>query len=213
MNLERASQVQSRLAQRLKLEPFTDNITLVGGIDCGYDLKRGKICAVATILAYPDLELIESLTTVRALAMPYIPGYLNFREGPVCVQALKKIRCCPQVLLIDGNGIAHPRRMGLASYVGVILGVRTIGCAKSPFYPFTTPGAQKGCSTPYFNRKHEQVGISLRTRTAVKPIFVSPGHLIDLASARDIVLACSRTRIPEPLRQAHHQASRTFRTP
>jgi deoxyribonuclease V len=212
MNLEQRARIQRNLSQQLKPEPLTEKITLVGGIDCSYDLQQGKICAATVVLTFPELELVENTHAIRPLVMPYIPGYLNFREGPVCIQALKKIRRQPQILMADGNGIAHPRRMGLASYLGVTLGIPTVGCAKSPFYPFTPPGTEKGEYTAYLNKNRENVGTCLRTRTGVKPIFVSPGHLTDIPTSRSIVLACSRTRIPEPLRFAHHMASRIFKT-
>jgi deoxyribonuclease V len=114
--------------------------------------------------------------------------------------------------LLDGNGIAHPRKMGLASYVGVVLDIPTIGCAKSPFFAFDPPPKDKGTYSLYKDRKNEVVGFCLRTRTSVKPVFVSPGHKVDFEFSREIVLACSKSRIPEPIRIAHHMAKEIFST-
>jgi deoxyribonuclease V len=111
---------------------------------------------------------------------------------------------------VDGNGIAHPRKMGLASYVGVVLDICTIGCAKKPFYPFVLPSEKKGAYTLFRDERKDNVGICLRSRSRVKPIFVSPGHRIDLMSAMQLVLGCSKFRIPEPLREAHKRASKIF---
>ena len=120
--------------------------------------------------------------------------------------AFRKIKMRPQVTLVDGNGIAHPRRMGLASFIGVLLDMCTIGCAKSPFFHASSPGPKRGEFTNILNDKREKVGVCLRTREGVKPVYVSPGNHIDFPMAMNIVLECSRFRIPEPLRRAHFSA-------
>jgi deoxyribonuclease V len=132
------------------------------------------------------------------------------REGPAYFDALRKIANPPDVWLFDGNGIAHPRRMGLASYVGLKLDRPSVGCAKTAFFPFRAPAAERGASTVYKDAKGEPVGLCLRTRAGVRPVFVSPGHRVDLRLARKVVLACSRFRIPEPLREAHRLSGSIF---
>jgi deoxyribonuclease V len=206
-DLKKAAQVQLRLSARLDLRPLRGSISLVGGVDCGYDLVRQRIRAAAVVLSYPELQTIATAQSETELRLPYIPGYLNFREGPAVIRALRSLSMLPDVTLIDGNGIAHPRRMGLASYVGVTLGICTIGCAKNPFYAFQEPGPEKGAATPYYDDHQQRVGKCLRTRRGVKPLFVSPGNRIDTRGAIRIVVNCSRTRIPEPLRRAHRLAS------
>ncbi len=206
-DLKKATQVQHRLSARLNLHRLERSVHLVAGVDCGYDLPGKRIRAAAVVMSYPELHTIATAQSETGLRLPYIPGYLNFREGPAVIRVLRSLLAMPDVVLIDGNGIAHPRRMGLASYVGVTLGICTIGCAKNPFYAFTEPGPEKGATTPYRDDRQRQVGGCLRTRRGVKPLFVSPGNQIDITGAMRIVLACSRTRIPEPLRHAHRLAS------
>ncbi len=206
-DLKKASRVQLRLSARLALHPLAQRVQQVAGVDCGYDLSRRRIRAAAVVLSWPDLQTVATARAETGLHIPYIPGFLNFREGPAIIRALRGLRTMPDITLVDGNGIAHPRRMGLASYIGVTLGICTIGCAKNPYFAFQEPGPEKGASTPFCDDQQRQVGGCLRTREDVKPLFVSPGNQIDIADALRIVLACSRTRIPEPLRLAHRLAS------
>jgi len=185
-------------------------VNLVGGADFGYDEEKKHIGASIVILRFPGFEIVEISRAIRKVKFPYIPAFLAFREGPVFFDAFRKIKNKPDITLIDGNGIAHPRKMGLASYTGVILDIVTIGCAKNPIYPFHVPPEYKGAYTSIMNDSKEKVGICLRTRTGVKPIFVSPGHRIDIATSLELVLRCSRFRIPEPLRTAHRLSRDIF---
>ena len=157
---------------------------------------------------YPSL--FEIIREVGEVPIPYVPGFLNFREGPIFLKAFRKLGRIPDLTLIDGNGIAHPRKMGLASYVGVVMNVSTVGCAKKPFFPYATPREERGQYTAFKDNKGVQVGYCLRTRTGVKPIFVSPGHRTDFAVAKQVTLELSKYRIPEPLRMAHHLAGQLF---
>lgn len=184
----------------------------MAGVDCSYDRYSQRIGAVIVVQKIPGFEIVETSLSIRTVSIPYIPGFLNFREGPAILQAFRQLKIKPDITLIDGNGIAHPRRMGLASYVGVLLDACAIGCAKKPFFPHENPGPQRGEFSPFMNLQKEQVGICLRTRTGIKPIFVSPGHKIDLLTSRRFVLSCSRFKIPEPLRLAHQHASQLFKT-
>ncbi len=210
VNLEALAELQERLASRLELRKYTRPVNLVGGADCGYDKKMERIGASIVVLRFPDFEIVEISQAIRKVKFPYVPTFLSFREGPVFFDAFRKIKRKPDVTLFDGNGIAHPRRMGLASYVGVLLGVATIGCAKNPLYPFLLPPEHRGAYTSLLNDRQDRVGVCLRTRTGVKPIFVSPGHRTDIASSMEIVLRCTKFRIPEPLRAAHKLSGEIF---
>ena len=185
-------------------------MNLVGGADCGYDKKKERIGASIVILRLPGFEIVEISQAIRKVNFPYVPTFLSFREGPVFFDVFRKIKRKPDVTFIDGHGIAHPRKMGLASYVGVLLDIATIGCAKNPLYPFLLPPEHRGACTSLLNDKQEKVGVCLRTRTGVKPISVSPGHRADIASSMGLVLRCSKFRIPEPLRAAHRLSREIF---
>jgi deoxyribonuclease V len=210
MDFARAIRIQEESASRLILEWTGDEVRLVGAADCSYDREGTRIAAAAVVMTIPGFEIVETAEAVRRVTMPYIPGFLSLREGPVYFDVLGKLSRRPDVLLFDGNGIAHPRRMGLASYVGLRLDRPTIGCAKTAFFPFCAPAERRGACTIYKNKNGEKVGFCLRTRAGVQPVFVSPGHRIDLWRARKVVLDCSRFRIPEPLREAHRLSREVF---
>jgi len=210
MKLDWAIRLQEEMASRLILEWAGGKVRLVGGIDCAYDPVGQRVGAAAVIMTVPGFEIVDSARASARLLMPYVPGFLSFREGPVCLEVMRKLGVRPDVMLFDGNGIAHPRKMGLASHVGVLLDIPTIGCAKTAFFRFRPPAGNRGSSTSYKNNGGEKVGCCLRTRAAVKPVFVSPGHRVDFAWARKIVLDCSRLRIPEPLREADRLSREIF---
>jgi deoxyribonuclease V len=210
MNLAWAIRLQEELARRLILEWRGREVSLVAGADFSYDNKEEKIAAAVVVMKLPELEIVETAEAVMKIGLPYIPGFLSFRETPAFFEAFRKINYRPDVTILDGNGIAHPRRMGLASHAGVILDISTIGCAKTPFFPFRPPPAERGAFTHFKNHAQEKVGFCLRTRTGVKPVFVSPGHRVNFSVSRKIVLECCRFRIPEPIRQAHLLSRRVF---
>jgi len=210
ISLEQAARVQRRLSSKLKLKWDGRRVNLVAGADFSYDRNEKTIGASLVVYKIPEFEVVESAVAIRESRFPYIPGFLAFREGPVFLVAYRKIKTKPDVTLIDGNGIAHPRKMGLASYVGVTLDICTIGCAKTPFYPSGSPPEHRGAYNFFNNDKGDRVGLCLRTRSGVKPIYLSPGHRIDFRHAAEVVLRCSRFRIPEPLREAHKRASGIF---
>lgn len=207
---KKAAETQNRLSSRLIMEWDSRDIQYVAGADSSYDVQKRLIGVVIVVYKLPELSLFEIIREIGEVPIPYVPGFLNFREGPTFLKAFRKLGRIPDITLIDGNGIAHPRKMGLASYVGVILDVSTIGCAKKPFFPYTSPGEEKGQYTVFKDTKDEQVGYCLRTSTGVKPIFVSPGHRTDFVIAKQITLELSHYRIPEPLRMAHHLAHQLF---
>lgn len=210
-DLKKAAAAQARLASRLDLNWKGGDIHLVAGADCSYDWKKKRVGAVVVVLEVPGFSVVELSRQVGEAAIPYIPGYLNFREGPVFLKAFRNLKIQPDVTLVDGNGIAHPRKMGLASYLGVLLGICTIGCAKSAFFPFQNPRQERGAFTDYMNKEQEKVGFCLRTREGVHPVFVSPGNRIDGQTAMECVLTCSKFKIPEPIRFAHTAAKELFK--
>jgi deoxyribonuclease V len=210
MNLEWAVRLQEELASRLILKWEGGGVGLVGAADCSYDLEGQRVGAAAVVMTVPGFEVVSAANAVLPISMPYIPGFLSFREGPAYLEAISRLDRRPDVMLLDGNGIAHPRKMGLASHVGVLLDIPTIGCAKTAFFPFRPPAEKRGSCTVYRNRKGEKVGLCLRTRTGVSPVFVSPGHRTDLELARKVVIDCSRFRVPEPLREAHCRSREIF---
>ena len=210
MDLARATRLQEMMAAHIRLTWTGGKIRRVAGADvaCGPGGERGA--AAAVVLSFPGLEVLETSVAKGRLSLPYIPGFLCFREGPLLGRAIRRLKVRPDVTFLDGNGIAHPRHLGLASYVGVRLDIPTIGCAKSAFFPYRFPEEARGAWTPYCRRDGEKVGFCLRTRHGVKPMFVSAGHKIDGLLSRDSVLACCRFRIPEPLRLAHQAARRAL---
>lgn len=206
----KAAEAQRRLASHLVLAGRPQKTSRVAGADFSYHKKEKLIGAVLVVLKFPELEIVEVSREIRRVEIPYIPGFLNFREGPAFIKCFRKLKNRPDITLVDGNGIAHPRHMGLASYVGIVLDIPTVGCAKSPFFPHESPAKKRGAYCLYRNRENEKVGFCLRTRTSVKPVFVSPGHRVDFAFSREIVLSCSKFRVPEPIRIAHHMARGLF---
>jgi deoxyribonuclease V len=188
----------------------------VGGIDCSYDRRGGEGYAVVVVLGWPDLDEIDMAWVRKTISFPYIPGLLSFREAPLVLEAWSRLRRLPDLIFVDGQGIAHPRSMGLAAHLGLFLDISAIGCAKSSLIGRDpSVGSVRGDSTPLFHQGRA-VGVSLRTRTGVKPVYVSAGHLtkgspswIDSKTAIELVLrACRGYRIPEPLRRAHVRANR-----
>jgi len=176
----------------------------IGGGDVAYS-KDGKYCFGAiAVLSFPDMEVLDRAAAVGKIPFPYIPGLLSFREGPILIKTFQRLKLKPDVMIYDGQGIAHPRRMGLASHMGLWLDVPSIGCAKTPLLDeFISPGPSKG-SVEWIRWEGKKVGVVLRTRENVKPLFVSPGHRIDLQTSIQLILkSCKRYRTPEPLRRAH----------
>ena len=175
----------------------------IAGLDAAFS-SDGCWCLSAVVL-WDALEhrLVEQHTARRRLRFPYIPGLLSFREVPALLAALRKLRQTPDLLMCDGQGLAHPRRFGIACHVGVICGLPAVGCAKSRLIgAHNPPAAKRGSRAPLLDRG-EVIGTVLRTQTGVKPLYVSIGHKIDLASAQEIVLTCAtKYRLPEPTRLA-----------
>lgn len=204
-----ARHIQERLTRRIELRPLPEDISLVGGADVAVSREAGLVFAAALVFTFPQMELVEQATAHVGAVFPYVPGLLTFREGPALVHAFEALQTVPDVFIFDGQGLAHPRRIGLACHMGLWLGAPTVGCAKSRLVGrHEEPGRRKGDSTPLTDGG-EQIGVVLRTRDCVRPVFVSPGHLADLAtSARLVLRCCGRYRLPEPTRQAHMAVGR-----
>ena len=185
-NLTPAEAVQ--LQKQLSLEvivsdQFPTPIKTVAGIDLGYDVKTDTSRAVVVVLSFPELQLLETSEAILPIQFPYVPGLLSFRETPVAIKALEKLENAPDLILCDGQGLAHPRRFGIACHIGLIADVPTIGVAKSILVGrYENLGEERGSIAPLIHRK-EQIGVALRTREKVQPIYVSIGHKISLETA------------------------------
>ncbi len=164
--------------------------------------------AAVVVLAVPEGRVVESATAAGPPSFPYVPGDLTFREGPLLLAAFRRLAHRPNLCLFDGQGLAHPRRFGLAFHMGVLLDLPSVGCAKSLLVgDYREPGLARGAWRPIY-LDDDQVGAAVRTRTGAKPLFVSPGHRIGVRTAIRWVLACSRFRVPEPIRQAEQVVNR-----
>jgi deoxyribonuclease V len=234
LSYKQAIDLQRRLASEVQFTPLKKMPELIAGLDCALSKDGQKIIASAVVLrtpkaekglweplALPDFELIETTTASQKLTFPYIPGLLSFREAPACIAAVKKLKTKPALFLIDGQGIAHPRRLGLAAHLGLFFDKPTIGCAKSRLLgTFEDPPSEKGAYTLLKDKIREPshlaraasdeiIGAVVRTRTNVKPVFVSVGNKCTLKDAIKITLACTtKYRLPEPTRLAHQLVSR-----
>lgn len=206
---QQAIELQKQFAYEvIEEDNFDAPIKTVAGIDLGYDVDTNKSRAVVVVLKFPELELIESAEAVMPIQFPYVPGLLSFRETPVAVRALERLENAPDLILCDGQGIAHPRRFGIACHIGLITGVPSIGVAKSLLVgKYGELGEKRGSRAPLVYR-NEEVGVVLRTRDKVQPLYVSVGHKISLETAIDYVLRCApKYRLPETTRLADQMAS------
>jgi deoxyribonuclease V len=207
-----AIDLQKKLASQVVLKPLPERITLVAGADVGYSSRCKTAVAALSIYTYPSLEFRELVQFSGEITYPYRPGLLSFREIPLLLNTFELLQEQPDVVLCDGQGVAHPRRLGLASHLGLWLGLPTVGCAKNRLVgTHGRVGPKKGQYRSLMHR-HERVGVVLRTRTKVKPLYVSPGHLTEVDSSHKLVLRCClRYRLPEPIRQAHLAVQRAVR--
>ena len=200
-----AMRLQERLRQRLVLEDRLDRVQFVAGADLAFDPETDVAFAGVIIYRLPSLDEVERRTARRKLRFPYVPGLLSFRESPVLLAAFRLLRTEPDVILVDGHGLAHPRRFGIACHLGLLLDRPTIGCAKSLLVgEHPEPGGRAGSAVPLM-LDGEVVGVVLMTRDRVKPIYVTQGHRVSLETAVEIVKGClDGFRIPKPTREADH---------
>lgn len=204
--------IQAALRRRLRLTPLRRAPRLVAGADVAYSRATHRMYAAVVVIEMPSLEVIETATSVSMARFPYIPGLFSFREIPPLLRAFRRLRSVPDAILFDGQGLAHPRRFGLACHAGVLLAKPAVGCAKSLLVgTHAAVGPARGDHADLVH-EGEVVGAALRTRAGVKPVYVSAGHRVDLASAIDLVLATTRNfRLPEPLRLAHQATTALMR--
>ena len=199
----RAREIQERLAGRIEKNDRLGEIRFVGGTDLGFEEEGRTARGAVAVLAFPSLELVDWAVARRPVTFPYVPGLLSFREIPALLDAWRKLRLKPDVVLCDGQGVAHPRRIGIASHFGLLADVPAVGVAKSRLVgTHREPGPKRGSATRLMDGD-EQIGLVLRTRDEVRPLYVSTGHRVSLPTARKLVLACApRYRLPETTRWA-----------
>lgn len=205
VSVTQAMEIQRKLAEKVSRTGGITNPHLIAGVDISVNRTREKATGAVVVLSFPELEVVETSVIVTGkLGFPYIPGLLTFREAPLILEACEKLVSKPDLILIDGQGIAHPRRMGLASHLGLFLGIPTIGCAKSRLCgKHEEPDVKPGSHAELIDGD-EIIGVVLRTKAGVKPVYVSIGHKIDLQNAMYWVLECCHGyRLPEPCRLAH----------
>jgi len=200
--IARARALQARLSGRVRTRGGPSRVRLVAGADLAYRGDGSRAWAAVVLWSPSDGAVVETVTASGRPSFPYVPGYLSFREGPLLLRAFARLRHRPDLVLFDGQGIAHPRGIGLASHLGVLLDLPSVGCAKSRLVgEHVEPGPRRGDWTPLV-LAGRQVGAVVRSRDGVKPLWVSPGHRIGIRQAVRWTLACCRTRVPEPIRLA-----------
>lgn len=215
----RAIALQKRLRDDLRLTGAPRRVSIVAGADISYDLGEGRLYAAVLNYSFPGLRHLETALVRAPIRFPYVPGLLSFREAPGLIRAFNRLGTRPDLLICDGQGIAHPRGIGLASHLGLLLDLPTIGCAKSRLIgTHLMPGESSGSTAPLYH-DGRRVGTVVRSRRGVRPLYVSPGHRMGIAASARYVLACCRGyRLPEPVRQADlvvgaARRARSLRTP
>ena len=204
LNLAEAKAIQNELRERIIIEPLANEIKTIAGADISLNRFSEIIFAGIVVLRYSDLQPIAYSMVESRTSFPYIPGFLAFREVPALVQALEQMTVKPDVIMVDGHGIAHPRRMGIAAHFGAMTGTVTMGCAKNILFgKWQEPGIQKGDFSPIMT-KEEVIGYAYRSKFKTNPVFVSPGNKMSLQDSLNIMQRCSGSyRLPEPTRRAH----------
>jgi len=197
-------EIQRSLARRVSSQSQIDSPRLIAGVDISPLDANGVGTSAVVVVSYPDLKPVEIQTAQQKVEFPYVPGLLSFREAPLILAAFEKLASTPDLILVDGQGVAHPRRFGLASHLGVLLDWPTIGCAKSRLCGKHNVLQGKAGECAQLLDHDEVIGVALCTKDGTNPLYVSIGHKVDLSSAVHWTLQCCRgKRIPEPLRLAH----------
>ncbi|GEP51749.1 endonuclease V [Flavobacterium noncentrifugens] len=212
ISIPEATQIQLEMREKIVLKPFEKRIRTIAGADISFNKFSNTVFAGIVVLSYPEMELLSYSLVEMETIFPYVSGYLAFREVPSLLRAWEQLPEKPDVLVLDGQGITHPRKMGIASHFGVLENQPTIGCAKSMMFgKFDDLGLEKNSSSAIFG-KGELLGYALRTKNAVKPIYISPGNLITVEESLEVIRDCvGKYRIPEPTRVAHDMVN-LFRT-
>jgi deoxyribonuclease V len=205
LTIPEATILQKDLRDQVLIEAPDFPVNTIGGADISFNKNSNTMYAGIVVLKFPALQPIAYCLVKKDVNFPYIPGYLAFREVPALIEAWELLKVKPDVLVVDGHGIAHPRRMGIAAHFGVLTGQPAIGCAKKLLYgKYVEPGLQRGDFSPLMD-KDNVIGAVLRSKAGVKPVFVSPGHKMDVASSVSLIAQClGNYRLPEPTRLAHN---------
>jgi deoxyribonuclease V len=209
LKIPEAKQIQEKLFQKLDLAERELKISTIAGADISLNLYSTTIYAGIILLSFPDLKPLAYSLVKGETRFPYIPGYLAFREVPALVKVWEQMKQKPDVLVVDGHGIAHPRRLGIAAHFGTVTGQPSMGCAKKILVgKYKEPNLKKGSYTAIMD-KNEQIGFAVRSKDHVAPVFISPGHLMGLNNSLEIIQKClGKYRIPEPTRLAHELVNR-----
>lgn len=209
LTIAEATLIQQQLRGHLNLEPLQIEAKTIAGADISLDLYSETVYAGLVVMSYPDLQPIAYSLVKSSTIFPYVPGYLAFREIPAILKAYEQLPVKPDIVMFDGNGILHARRMGIASHFGVITDAITMGCAKKKLAgQYVDPGPSKGEYTQVTD-KSEVIGYAVRTKDNVKPVFISPGHQMSLEDSLTLALKCTgKHRLPEPTRRAHECVNR-----
>lgn len=204
VTIKEAKAIQLELKEQVRLQKLTAPIRLIAGADVSYSKKFEMCFAVVTVFEFPAMKIVEQTHSTGQVNFPYVPGYLTFREAPILLNAFEKLGNVPDLVLFDGQGIAHPRQMGLAAHLGLILDLASVGCAKNLLIgDFQTPLNILGSWTE-LRYQNKQIGAVVRTRESVKPVFVSPGFKTTIDDAIEWILrTCTNYRVPDPIRQSH----------
>jgi deoxyribonuclease V len=213
MNSSEAIMLQRRLASQVSTRETDCSFRYVAGVDVSTSRWQREGTAAVIVLTYPELELLEEKRVQGQISFPYVPGLLSFREAPLILEAFRQLVFTPDLVIVDGQGLAHPRRFGIAAHLGLFLDIPTVGCAKSRLCgAYQEPGLKAGSSVDLIH-DGDIIGQVVRTRTGIKPIYVSVGHKISLHQAVNWVLLCCRGyRLPEPTRLAHQAAGGQLRS-
>ena len=204
VSVAQSQDIQRRLAGQVSQKNELGTPRLIAGVDISAEGGSGQARGAVVVLSYPELELAEVRVALGKAGFPYVPGLLSFRESPLILAACEKLSLSPDLVLVDGQGVAHPRRLGIASHLGLLLDIPTIGCAKSRLWGQHEAVGEEAGSTAELVDKGEVIGAVLRTQVGKLPLYVSIGHKIDLSNAVQWVLRCCRShRLPEPSRLAH----------
>lgn len=211
VEISRAKEIQEKLRSRISLESSLDmkGIHWIGGADVSYTKGDEILYGAVVVLSFPDLSVVEETWASGRVSFPYIPGFLSFREVPILLKAFSLLQQRPDAVIFDGQGIAHPRGLGLASHAALFLSLPSVGCAKSRLVGEYRPVAGKKGSYSWLAYREQRVGTVVRTRENVSPVYVSPGHRISISGAKNLVLlTCRGYRLPEPIRLAHQLVNR-----
>lgn len=195
---------QNELRQHINIKPLDKPIRTIGGADISFNKYEETVYAGIVVFSYPDMKMIAQSTAISRTSFPYISGLLAFREVPALLEAWQKLKTKPDVMVLDGQGIAHERRLGIATHFGLVTGIPTLGCAKSRLAGTYDEPANTVLAQSKMYNQGEQVGVALRSKINCKPLFISPGNLVSMEQSVEIITNCmGKHRIPEPTRQAH----------